>query len=72
MLNDSPFDHVNFDMIGGNKDVSIFQEAFSKAGVAPEIANIVKSRMTSALSLGMKDKDWSSIYEIVRAQSGLK
>lgn len=71
-IHDRDFDHVNFNMIGGNKDVTIFQEAFSKVGVAPEIANIVKSRFTSALALGMKDKDWSSMYEIVRAQAGLK
>jgi 3-hydroxyisobutyrate dehydrogenase-like beta-hydroxyacid dehydrogenase len=66
------FDHVNFNMLGGNKDVSIFQEAFSRVGVAPEIGNIVKSRFISALSLGMENKDWSGIYEVIRAQSGLK
>ena len=70
-IHERNFDDVNFNMLGGNKDVSVFQEAFSRVGVAPEIGNIVKSRITSALALGMKDKDWSSIYEIIRAQSGL-
>ncbi len=65
------FDEVNFDMIGGNKDVSIFQNVFNDTGVAPEIGNIVKSRFVSALAQGMEKKDWSAIYEIVRKQAGL-
>ncbi len=66
------FKQVNFDMVGGNKDVSIFQDAFSRVGVAPEIANIVKSRFTSALANNMQDDDWSAIYEVVRRDAGLK
>ncbi len=71
-IHDRNFDEVNFDMLGGNKDVSIFQEAFSRVGVAPEIGNIVKSRFTSALAQGMEHKDWSGIYEIIRSNAGLK
>ncbi len=66
------FDEVNFNVIGGNKDVSLFQEAFSSVGVVPEIGNIVRSRFTSALAKQMQDKDWCSIYEVIREQSGLK
>jgi 3-hydroxyisobutyrate dehydrogenase-like beta-hydroxyacid dehydrogenase len=65
------FDEVNFDMIGGNKDVRVFQEAFSRAGVSPEIGNIVRSRFISALAQQMENKDWSGIYEIIRAEAGL-
>lgn len=65
------FDEVNFDMIGGNKDVSIFQEAFSSVGVVPEIGNAVRARFISALAQKMHHKDWSAIYEIIRSQSGL-
>lgn len=71
-IHDRTFDDVNFDMIGGNKDITIFQEAFARAGVVPELGNIVKARFISALSHDMANKDWSAIYEIVREQSGLR
>ena len=71
-IHERNFNEVNFDVVGGNKDVSVFQEAFARVGVVPEIGNIVRSRFISALAKQMQDKDWSSIYEIVRAQSGLK
>lgn len=65
------FDDVNFDMTGGNKDITIFQEAFARAGVVPELGNVVKSRYISAVANGMAHKDWSAIYEVIRTQSGL-
>lgn len=65
------FDEVNFDMVGGNKDITIFQEAFARAGVVPELGNVIKSRFISALANGMAHKDWSGIYEVIREQSGL-
>jgi len=71
-IHDRTFSEVNFDMKGGNKDVGIFQEAFARVGVAPEIANVVKSRFISALAHGMQDQDWSGIYEIIRSDAGLK
>ena len=70
-IHERNFDEVNFDMVGGNKDISIFQEAFSRVGVVPKIGNVIKSRFISALAKKMQDKDWSGIYEIVRAESGL-
>ena len=69
---DRDFDEVNFDMIGGNKDISVFQEAFARVGVVPDFGNIIKSRFISALAHGMENKDWSGIYEIVRSQAGLE
>lgn len=66
------FDEVNFDMVGGNKDITVFQEAFARAGVVPELGNVIKSRYISALAHGMENKDWSGIYEMVRRQSGLE
>ena len=71
-IKDRNFDEVNFDMKGGIKDVSIFQKAFSDAGVPPKLADIVKSRCISALSNHMENKDWSAIYEIARQEAGLK
>lgn len=66
------FDEINFDMAGGNKDITVFQEAFARVGVVPELGNVIRSRFISALANGMEDKDWSGIYEIVRTQSGLQ
>lgn len=71
-IDEQSFDDVNFDMIGGNKDVALFQNAFAKVGVVPEIANIVRARFISALAKGQQNKDWSGIYDIVREQSGLE
>ncbi len=66
------FDDVNFDMKGGMKDVTIFQKALADVGVPPYLADLVKSRQISALAHGYENKDWSSIYEIVRREAGLE
>jgi len=65
------FDEVNFDMKGGNKDVSIFQKAFSDVGVTPRLGDLLKGRYISALANNMENKDWSAIYEIIRKEAGL-
>lgn len=65
------FDEVNFTMTGGQKDARIFKQAFSEAGVTAELTDLLNQRYDTALSLGMKDKDWSGIYEVIRKQSGL-
>ncbi len=43
------FDEVNFDIAGGNKDLSLFQEAFARVGVVPELGNVIRARFISAL-----------------------
>lgn len=68
---DRNFDEINFTMTGGQKDARIFRQAFLEAGIAPELVELLNHRYDTALSLGMKDKDWSGIYEVVRKQSGL-
>ncbi len=65
------FDSVNFSMKGGHKDAQLFKQAFSNAGITSELINLLNQRYDAALSLGMQDKDWSGIYEVVRKQSGL-
>ena len=70
-IKDRDFDRVNFDMRGGLKDVSVFQKAFTDAGVAPWLGDLVKSRFISALAHGMDHKDWSGIYEVIRQEAGL-
>lgn len=66
------YDDVNFDMRGGNKDVDLFQQAFTEVGVIPDVANMVRGKFTEALANGMANKDWSAISEIVRQRSGLE
>lgn len=58
-------------MLGGHKDVSLFQEAFAEVGVVPEFGNVVRSRFIAALAQCREKKDWSGIYERVREQTGL-
>lgn len=70
-IDEKRFEEVNFDMVGGNKDVTLFQQAFAQVGVSPELANIAKSRFIAALAQGKEKKDWSAIYEVIRQQAGL-
>jgi 3-hydroxyisobutyrate dehydrogenase-like beta-hydroxyacid dehydrogenase len=70
-IKDRDFDRVNFNMHGGLKDVSVFQQAFIDVGVVPALADLVKGRFVSALAQGMEHKDWSGIYEVIRKESGL-
>lgn len=65
------FNDANFDLLCCNKDVGLFQEAFAKVGVIPDIANMVRGKFTQALNEGMADKDCSAISDIVRQRSGL-
>ncbi len=66
------FDDAGFELIGGLKDVSIFEEAFTDVGAIPSIARIVKDKLVTAVAHGMGHKDWSATYEITRLQAGLK
>jgi 3-hydroxyisobutyrate dehydrogenase-like beta-hydroxyacid dehydrogenase len=70
-IQEKSFDEVNFTMAGGHKDIAIFQEAFARVGVVPELGNILRGRFISALAQGMDEKDWSGIYEVISRESGL-
>ncbi|MBX9704752.1 MAG: NAD(P)-dependent oxidoreductase [Gammaproteobacteria bacterium] len=65
------FDNVNFAMAGGQKDVKIFVKAFTDVGVKPELGNILHARFQKAMVSGLDKKDWSGIYEVVRAEADL-
>lgn len=71
-IKERDFDQVNFDMQGGLKDASVFQKAFTDAGVVPRLGDLVKGRFIAALSNQMAHKDWSAIYEVIRQEAGLK
>jgi 3-hydroxyisobutyrate dehydrogenase-like beta-hydroxyacid dehydrogenase len=60
------FDDVNFDVKGGDKDITLFQKAFSDLGIVPDVANVIKNKFTIAKANGLVDKDWSAITEITR------
>ncbi|WDP89525.1 MAG: NAD(P)-dependent oxidoreductase [Desulfobacter sp.] len=66
------FDKAGFDLVGGLKDVKIYEEAFTNVYAIPSIARIVKDKMLTAIALGMGKKDWSTTYEITRLQAGLR
>lgn len=70
-IKEQSFDDVNFTMVGGHKDIAVFQEAFARVGVVPELGNTLRARFISALAQGMEEEDWSGIYKVVRQQSGL-
>lgn len=65
------FDEVNFDLKGGYKDISLFEQAFYSVQVAPKIANLIKDKMVNALAHGMENKDWTSFTEITREDANL-
>ena len=65
------FDEVNFDMKGGLKDLNLFQTAFAKVGVVPDIANVIKDKFIIALAHHMENRDWSAITEITRLQANI-
>jgi len=66
------FDGPGFDLIGGLKDVNVYEQAFNDVGVIPGIAKVVKDKLVMAVAHGLEKKDWSATYEMTRLQSGLK
>jgi len=66
------FDEAGFDLVGGLKDVTIYEDAFTNVQAIPGIARIVKDKLVTAVAHGMGLKDWSAVYEITRMQAGLK
>lgn len=65
------FDDVNFDLKGGFKDLSLFQQALTNAQVVPHIANIIKDKFIIALAHHLEEKDWSAVTEITRLQANI-
>lgn len=65
------FDDVNFDMHGGFKDISLFQQAFTNMGIVPAVGNVIKDKFIIALAHQMGEKDWSAVTDITRMQTNL-
>lgn len=66
------FDEANFALNVAFKDLRLFQQAFTEAGVVPDIINIITNKFIIATVQGLAEKDWSAITEITRHQAGLK
>ena len=65
------FDDAGFELLGGLKDVLIYEEAFTDMRVIPGIAKVVKDKLVTAVARGLGNKDWSATYEITRLMAGL-
>lgn len=70
-IKERDFENVNFDMIGGFKDINLFQQAFINVGVVPNIINVLKDKFIIALAHEMDEKDWSSVTEVTRLQANI-
>lgn len=65
------FHQVNFELSGGLKDLTLFQQAFTEMRVVPDIANIIKDKLIIAMAHAMEHQDWSAFTEITRLQAGI-
>ena len=65
------FDDVGFDLQGGLKDVTLMVTAAKAQGLHWDFAEAVQRKMTRGLEMGLGQKDWSSVYEVTRAEAGL-
>ena len=65
------FDDVGFDLQGGLKDVTLMANASQELGVHWDFADTIQRKMIRGIEAGLRQKDWSSVYEITRAEAGL-
>jgi len=65
------FDDVGFDLQGGLKDVTLMVDAAKGQGVHWDFAEAIQRKMTRGLDMGLGQRDWSSVYEVTRAEAGL-
>jgi len=65
------FDEVGFDLQGGLKDLTLMASAAKEAGVRWDFAETIRLKMTRGIEMGLGRKDWSSAYEVTRAEAGL-
>ena len=65
------FDDLGFDLRGGLKDLTLMVDAAKEQGVRWDFAEAVQRKMARGVEMGLGQKDWSSIYEVTRAEAGL-
>ena len=65
------FDDVGFDLRGGLKDVTLMVNAATEQGVHWDFAEAIRRKMTRGIEMGLGQRDWSSVYDVTRAEAGL-
>ena len=65
------FDDVGFDLRGGLKDVTLMVNAATEQGVHWDFAETIQRKMTRGIEMGLGQRDWSSVYDVTRADAGL-
>jgi 3-hydroxyisobutyrate dehydrogenase-like beta-hydroxyacid dehydrogenase len=65
------FDDAGFAMASGLKDLGLIADAAAAVRCPLPFATIARDRTTSAIAIGLGDKDWSAFTEIVRLNAGL-
>ncbi|NVO16297.1 MAG: NAD(P)-dependent oxidoreductase [Rhodoplanes sp.] len=65
------FDDLGFDLRGGLKDLTLMVDAAKEMGVRWDFAELVQRKMARGVEMGLGQKDWSSVYEVTRAEAGL-
>lgn len=67
------FEPAGFALTAGFKDVMLMLEASNEVCVPLRYASLIRDKFLTALGRGdMNELDWSSIYEITRAEANLK
>ncbi|MBV8631401.1 MAG: NAD(P)-dependent oxidoreductase [Silvibacterium sp.] len=65
-----PPEHAGGTIALGEKDIRLFREAASAAGVKTELAGIFEANLQRAIEAAMRDQDWAGgYYRFVRAMS---
>ena len=65
------FDDVGFDLRGGLKDVTLMVNAAAEQAVHWDFAEVIQRKMTHGIEMGLGERDWSSVYDVTRAEAGL-
>ena len=70
-IRDRAFDGAGFELTTGLKDVELMLRVAADSGVELPYADVVRSRMLTAISRGLGHKDWAAIAEVARSEAGL-
>ncbi|HDX8381080.1 TPA: NAD(P)-dependent oxidoreductase [Aeromonas salmonicida] len=63
---------MGFTMTAGRKDLALMLEAAESVQCPLDIANVIASKMDTAIVQGMGHLDWSAIQEVTRQHAGLE
>jgi 3-hydroxyisobutyrate dehydrogenase-like beta-hydroxyacid dehydrogenase len=66
------FEPAGFSLRAGHKDVQLMLQAAVDVRAPLKYGSLIRDKLITALARGMDELDWSSIYEITRAEAGLE